>query len=102
MAVNNLFGKAKCNMVKKDSEEEGNTVQTSGREDSTKVVLAKLNKINSRLQEFKFVTERFNTLRKDKKIANDKKMISVLSNMKGNAHIIGQMMENGGKTGKGL
>lgn len=97
MAVNNLFAKAKVNLVK--PEENGN-VDSDFQDNDTKSLISKLNKINGKLTEYKYVTEKFISAKGGTQVANDKKFFTILANMKGNAHIIKHMIEDGNKTAK--
>lgn len=97
MAVNNLYTKAKVNLVKP---EENMKPDLDFQDNDTKALLTKLNKINGKLTEFKYVTEKFISGKGGTQVANDKKFYTLMANIKGNAHIIKQMIEDTNRVSK--
>lgn len=97
MAVNNLFAKAKINLVKP---EEGGKEEIDFQENDTRALISKLSKINGKLGEFEYIIEKFISTRCGGQAINDKKFCSIVASMKSNAHIIRHLFDDNHKPSK--
>lgn len=94
MAVNNLFTKSKVNLLKPD---EPSNIDSDFQDNDTKTLISKINKINGKLNEFKFMNEKFFSAKGGAQIPYDKKYHALISKLKNNPHFIHNAMEDNGK-----